>query len=166
MLGFCQKFHYHNRQYLLRIVDSDLQHTKIDEQVAEMYNRCFQGEIWGGIVSQLLEFSNGVGPTSIGFTLVVIECVSEKPVFLASWIWNGQTRAIEMFNTCKDLSDKHFSAFHILDQVNRYIVPLMAVKYGGTSPETVQYRLAVLQKNPYLISALHTYSRLGFRVEK
>jgi hypothetical protein len=43
-------------------------------------------------------------------------------------------------------------------------MPEMIKKYGDGG--SVSFRLAVLQKNPYLIAALHTYSQLGFQVEK
>ena len=168
MTKFKQEFSVGNNKYTLTLVDSSFKNTPIDDQLAKLYNNSFQADIWGGMVSRLLMFTEGIGHQPSGINVLVIDQKKSKPVFLSTWVWNPLTNAIEMFNTCKDYTDRTLSTYDILNYVHQFIIPEMVSRYGRRKKgrRQIVYRLAVLQKNPCLIAALHTYSRLGFRVEK
>ena len=163
MKPFRQTLTYKRKNYSLVMVTSHLVGSRIDTLLRDLYNQCFNANLYFSIISSLLNFTGGEGPSSKGISVTLLDN-EEKPIFLASWLWNFETHSLELYNTCKDPHEKTLSAFTILSNIHNLIIPEMIKKYSDGRP--VVFRLAVLQKNPFLIAAIHTYSQLGFRVER
>jgi hypothetical protein len=91
---------------------------------------------------------------------IVVSDHDETALFLTSFIWNSESRVIEIYNVCKNPNNQGISAYVFLQEFLTNFIsdnPLF--------PGCQAVRLALLCNNQYLVPAFITYCRLGFTVD-
>ena len=92
---------------------------------------------------------------------IVVSDQSEMALLLVSFIYDSESKTVEIYNVCKNPKNRDISAFIFLDTLFQYFIPNNPLFAGCQT-----LRLALLCSNKYLVPAFITYCRLGFRVDQ
>lgn len=143
------EFYIKQNKYFICLLDQYENSITNNKKLNKIYTPCFGNT---NTIQDIIGFSKHKG-----ITIVILD-KNQNFVFLFTVIKNVNTRCLEIYNVCKDLTNPDIKGTQIIKVIIREFI-IKNIFFKGY----YEIRLAILLKNKYILQTLFCYQNIGFR---